>query len=318
MSSMPTPKSRRPSLLRIIGSGLTIALLIYLLSQQGWEAIWLAVQNISWPVLVLTFAIMIVSRLAVSARWHVLLRSADMEISLADSTKITFAGLFATNFLPTTIGGDVVRLAGAIQQKLDGTIAAASLIADRLVGLTGMALAIPFGILSIITYIQQLGIYPGMNTPWTLSFAAVPTKKWWRKMWEKGKHIMYRLYEALKFWVTQPTALIKALAITGVHMVCFFSIISLLFHGLHEDIPFYQVAGLFSFVYIITLLPISINGYGLQEISISYVFSELAGVSFANAVAVALLFRTLTMIASLPGALFLPGILPDAKAKKID
>ena len=129
---------------------------------------------------------------------------------------------------------------------------------------------------------------------------------------------MYRLYEALKFWVTQPTALVKALAITGVHMVCFFSIISLLFHGLGEDIPFYQVAGLYSFVYIITLLPISINGYGLQEISISYVFSELAGVSFANGVAVALLFRTLTMAASLPGALFLPGILPDAKAKEID
>ena len=164
----------------------------------------------------------------------------------------------------------------------------------------------------------MLSLYPALNNSWTFSFTAIPSKKWWRKIWDKGSQIMYRLYEALKFWVTQPAALIRALAITGVHMVCFFSIISLLFHGLHEDIPFYQVAGLYSFVYIITLLPISINGYGLQEISISYVFSELAGVTFANAVAVALLFRTLTMIASLPGALFLPGILPDAKAKKND
>jgi len=316
MSRIPTSKSRRPSMLRIIGSVLTITLLIYLLSQQGWEAIWIAVQNISWPVLVLTFAIMIVSRLAVSLRWHVLLRSANMEITLVDSTKITFAGLFATNFLPTTIGGDVVRLAGAIQQKLDGTIAAASLIADRLVGLMGMALAIPFGIPSIITYFQQISIYPAVNPPWMFSFAAVPSKKWWRNMWEKGLRIMYRLYEALKFWVSQPTALIKAFAITGIHMFCFFSIISLLLHGLHEDIPFYQVAGLYSFVYIITLLPISINGYGLQEISISYVFSELAGASFANAIAMALLFRTLAILTSLPGALFLPGVLVRNKDGK--
>ena len=314
---MPPPKSRRPNLLRIIGSGLTIALLIYLLSQQGWEVIWLAVQNISWPVLVLTFAIMIVSRLAVSARWHVLLRSANMEISLTNSTKITFAGLFATNFLPTTIGGDVVRLAGAIQQKLDGTIAAASLIADRLVGLTGMALAIPFGIPSIIAYTQQLSVFPEGETRWVFS-SAVPSSKWWRRIWDKGWHILHQLFEALKYWITQPTALIKALAITGIHMICFFSIITLLFRGLHVDIPFYQVAGLYSLVYLVTLLPISINGYGLQEISLSYVFSVLAGVSFANAVAVALLFRTLTMLASLPGALFLPGILPDAKAKKIN
>lgn len=318
MSSTTASKSRRPSLLRIIGSGLTIALLIYLLSQQGWEAIWLAVQNISWPVLVLTFAIMIVSRLAVSARWHVLLRSANMEISLTDSTKITFAGLFATNFLPTTIGGDVVRLAGAIQHKLDGTIATASLIVDRLVGLAGMALAIPFGIPSIITYFQQLTIYSNINSPWLFSFAATSSKNWWHNIWNKGIDLLIRLYEAMKYWFTQPTALIKALAITGIHMVCFFSIISLLLHGLHEDIPFYQVAGLYSLVYVITLLPISINGYGLQEISISYVFSKLAGVSFANAVAVALLFRTFTMIASLPGALFLPGILPNAKANKND
>ena len=318
MSSIPPPKSRRPNLLRIIGSGLTITLLIYLLSQQGWEVIRLAVQNISWPVLVLTFAIMIVSRLAVSARWHVLLRSANMEISLINSTKITFAGLFATNFLPTTIGGDFVRLAGAIQQKLDGTIAAASLIADRLVGLTGMALAIPFGIPSIIAYTQQLSVFPEAETRWAFSFAAVPSSKWWRRLWDKGWHILHQLFEALKFWITQPTSLIKALAITGIHMVCFFSIITLLFRGLHVDIPFYQVAGLYSLVYLVTLLPISINGYGLQEISLSYVFSVLAGVSFANAVAVALLFRTLTMLASLPGALFLPGILPDAKAKKIN
>jgi hypothetical protein len=76
-----------------------------------------------------------------------------------------------------------------------------------------------------------------------------------------------------------------------------------------EDISILEVGGLYCIVYLVTLLPVSINGYGLQEISMTFVFSELAGVSITSAVTAALLFRTLFMVTSLPGAIYLPGLL---------
>ncbi len=75
-----------------------------------------------------------------------------MKIPFRQSLRITFAGLFASNFLPTTIGGDVVRLAGAIQYRLDAATSTASLVVDRLVGMAGMAMMVPFSLPSLLSY----------------------------------------------------------------------------------------------------------------------------------------------------------------------
>jgi hypothetical protein len=64
------------------------------------------------PLKGLALVLMIISRLAVTGRWHVLLHSGGIRITPSQSFQITMAGLFANNFLPTTVGGDVIRLAG--------------------------------------------------------------------------------------------------------------------------------------------------------------------------------------------------------------
>jgi hypothetical protein len=78
------------------------------------------------------------------------------------------------------------------------------------------------------------------------------------------------------------------------------------------------VAGLQSLVYIFTLIPISISGWGLQELSISYAFTTLGHVDPAHSLVLALLLRTLYLLVSLPGALFLSSVLPGmAKAQPL-
>src|SRR4029078_7377369 len=86
------------------------------------------------------------SRLCTVARWHTLLRSGGIPIPFKDSLRLTFTGLFASNFLPTSVGGDMVRLAGTMQMGYDRAICLASIAVDRLVNMTGMSLAAPLGI----------------------------------------------------------------------------------------------------------------------------------------------------------------------------
>jgi hypothetical protein len=55
-------------------------------------------------------------------------------------------------------------------------------------------------------------------------------------------------------------------------------------------------------------MPISINGYGLQELSVTYLFLHVGGLSAATSLSLAVLIRIIWMLASLPGAVFLPSI----------
>lgn len=290
-------------LLRVLGTLVALVLVAYLITQQGWQEIADAIARIElWRFLV-AILLTLVSRIAVARRWHVLLRSGGVEAGWSQSLRITFAGLFANNFLPTTVGGDVARLAGALQVGFDATVSAASLVVDRLVGLLGFAFTLPIGLQFLVNADLQAGralplTVLTMQASWTAR-----TANRIRKIWD-------RLLKALRLWISQPRALLTALFFTFVHMACLFGTLYLLLEGMHDPLPFWSVAGLQSLVYIFTLIPISISGWGLQELSISYAFSNLGGVDPANSLVLALLIRTLYVLVSLPGALVLSDVLP--------
>lgn len=303
-----THQPPRLSLLRLGGTLLAIGLLAYLLARQGWQEISLAIQKITWGRFALALGLMFISRLAVAARWHVLLRSAGVPISPGQSLRITFAGLFASNFLPTTIGGDVVRLGGAIRLGFDQAISLASLVADRLVGMAGMALALPL-ILPAMLKPASASTLPSLHTLSLTAATALDSSTWPRKLIHKVRQAIQRVLQALSLWLRQPRALLISLAFTGLHMLCLFIQIRLLLDGMGEAIPLWLIAGLWSATYFVTLLPISVNGMGVQELAAAFFYGILGGISHPASLTLALLLRLLQMLASLPGALFIPEML---------
>jgi hypothetical protein len=308
-------KIDKTSVLRIVGTLISLVLLVDLLYQQGWEQILAVIRQIPTWKLILAFGLMIVSRFAVAARWHTLLYSGKIPISYRQTLRITFAGLFASNFLPTTVGGDLVRFAGILQLQFDGAVGAASLIADRLIGMAGMLMAVPFSF-PVLLGDDGVGLRNGLlswQTCWRCSFAVSTFKGWPRRIWLRGQRAFLRIYAALKLWLRQPRALVLSLGFTWVNMLCLFSVLSLVINSQGQDMPFWLIGGLYSLVYFVTLIPISINGYGLQEFSMALIFSNLGRASISEGLAAALLFRTIMMLVSLPGALFVPDILASKR-----
>ena len=297
---MQTPQRSRLPLLRWLGTLLTLALLVYLLIEQGWDEIANALHQIDVWRFALALLLVAVSRLAVAGRWQALVQSAGMGLSTTQSVQITFGGLFAANFLPTTVGGDVVRLAWAIRLGCDRAVSLASLVADRLVGLAGMAMALPFGLSGYLRYFQA------PNNGAAAGLFALP---WLRPLQEKLAGFTRRLLGALQIWLHKPRALLVSLAFTWVHMLCTFGMVWLLLSGMGEQISFWMVMGLWSATYFVTLLPISVNGMGVQELAMSFFYTAIGGISAPNGLTLALLMRLIQMLASLPGALFLPQIL---------
>jgi uncharacterized membrane protein YbhN (UPF0104 family) len=282
----------RQMLLRGAGSLLAFGLLVFLIV-QNWNEIVVAIQQIPFWQFLLATALVFVSRFFVVGRWHVLLRSADVDIPHPRSIALTFTGLFAANFLPTTIGGDVVRFAGAVEMGYDSSLILASLVADRLIGMAGMAMVLPFGLIPLWSSVTE-------KVAQAITFVSLLVK---------GRDFVIKTFQSLSVWFRKPVSLLGALGMTWGHMLCTFASASILLAGLNDPLPFWAIAGLWSVSYFVTLVPVSINGYGLQELSLTYLFTEVAGVSMANALTLAVLVRVITMIASLPGAFYLPSIL---------
>lgn len=297
------PISRRARLLRLVGMLGALGLLVYLLGRQGWSEIEAAFRQIPAWRLALAFGLMMVSRFAVAARWYALLRAADIPIGFRQALRLTFAGLFASNFLPTTVGGDLVRLVGALRLRYDPAVSASSLIVDRLVGMAGMALIAPLSLPALTATAPAGGFLP----------AAVGASSLPERLRAMIVRSVQRVATALQLWLKRPRSLLESLFFTGVHMLCLFTLLDSLLRGMGQEMPVWLIGGLYSLVYFVTLAPISFNGYGVQEISMTLIFTNLGRAPQAAGLTIALLFRTIMMLASLPGALFLPDIIAAAR-----
>lgn len=292
-------RENRQTVIRGLGSILALALLIVLIQEEGDGQLFSALRRVSVGYFLAAVVALTISRLFAAARWHILLKSAGVDISFLRSVMLTFTGNFSSNFLPTTIGGDVVRLAGAMQLGYDRAVCVASLVADRLIGLAGMSIALPLGLVPVFSL--------GNGVTQSVAFSALI---------QKGVDFAKRTFELFSIWLKKPLALSGSLLATFGNMVFIYLSVYLLLLGIDHHVSYWLVAGLYTLTYFVTLVPISINGLGVQELSMTFLLTQLGGLSSSESATVALLTRAMFIITSMPGAFFLPSILAAMNEKK--
>jgi uncharacterized membrane protein YbhN (UPF0104 family) len=308
-------KSVMMQILRWAVSLLALGLVVYLLI-NNWPAISKSMLEIGWTRFFLLIGLILISRLLMVFRWHLILRSAGEDISYITSLRVTYAGFFANNFMPSTIGGDVFRLTAAVIEKIDGGIAAASLVMDRIVGMTGMALVLPVGIVRLVAYNGAL-VEQTLQPSVALAGPFLPRLKanlgkaieWLRRTWNN-------LRSTIKLWIRKPSSLIPSLLVTLAHQLCLYVFVWLILDSFGQSMSFWLIGGLWSLVYFVTLLPVSISGLGVQEVIILFAFHTLGGSSESAALTIALLFRGVILLVSLPGVFAFLSLLPKAKTIK--
>ena len=286
--------------LQLTGTILAVVGLVVLVREGGWDEIVATFKSIKTTDLLWVALLFLISRTSMAMRWHVLLRSGGIDIQVKDSVSLTYTGLFASNFLPSTIGGDVVKLAGVMQMGYDRAVSLASIAADRLIGMTGMVMVLPVGIAHSWSLL-------GITT--SASFSSVA---WFKRPIAFIKRTLF----VFTLWLKKPASLLGSLAFTWIHMLCLFGSIYIFADDLGNHVSFWLIAGLWSMTYFITLIPISINGYGLQELSFTFLMSNVAGLTPAVSLSVAILIRAFFILSSLPGAAFLPSIMSAMAQQK--
>ncbi|MGA9532513.1 MAG: lysylphosphatidylglycerol synthase transmembrane domain-containing protein [Anaerolineales bacterium] len=302
---MTEPKRRRRSWTtwaRWIGTLLSVGLLIWMLEQQDWDQLLSASRSVGPRALIIGLAFLFVRLLLNTARWYALLRVQPVRLGYLQAAKLTFAGLFASNFLPTTVGGDVLRLVGVLEASDDRIAGTTSIVVDRLIGMFGMLVFLPFGFpilsswLSSSPLLGATGLFTGGRMRSALGSS-------WR-----------RVRDAFSLWRENPSALVFAFVFNWMGIAAYLYGTWTVAAAMGIPASYWQVAGATALTYYLTLLPISVNGYGLRELGVVAVYTQV-GATAPQAAALALITRGMMWAISLPGMLWLGPLIQSASTQ---
>src|SRR5262249_36368153 len=112
-------------------------------SDQGLAHIWqkhvVEGEPIHAGYFVLAAVIYSASVLVTFGRWYVLVRAQDLPFTLPDALRLGLIGFFLSNFLPAgSVGGDIIKAAFLAREQSRRTVAVATVLIDRAIGLWGL------------------------------------------------------------------------------------------------------------------------------------------------------------------------------------
>lgn len=308
----PEPAPRRWWVLplRLAVSAAMLAVLYVRIPDFSWHEL---VPDWSTTAVVWLVVAVVLSAFAVAlsaARWQRVLHGMGRPVPVRTLLPITFAGQFVSNVLPTTIGGDVLRVARLARRTGDSAEAFASVSLERLTGwlvlplLSATAFALDPALrdlgratsvaltIGAITLGGLIVILVAAGLP-SLGGRLVADAGW--------RRFLGAVHLGLTRLRRRPADALGVVA-AGVAfqgVLCVAAYAAARVAGI--DVP---VSALFAFypaVLVAQVLPLGISGLGVRE-GAFVLFLEPLGVASEHAVALGLLLYLLNVVASLLGA----------------
>lgn len=289
------------------GTLLSGLLFLWIIRKQDWDLIIQSANQLSIILLLVVFFLNIGKLVINALRWYYLLQIVEIRLPLKQAIKIVFSGAFVSNFLPSTIGGDSFRFIGLLQFTTNRAKGGASVILDRLINMAAMLSLFPISVMVFSDSIDKMihtgtfawSIFPflGMETRWVKSNQFI----------SKARNIAKKGLNAFRAWFQRPYTLLLAFGISWLAILVYFLGVWLIAQDLGIEVKFYQVMGITVITYAITLLPISVNGFGVREIAVTTLYVQI-GATLEQASTLAIITRFITLLATLPGAVWLSQI----------
>lgn len=125
-------------LVNVVKYGLAVGLLTFVI-WQNWPALSTAVEKPLQPgVLAIALGLYFVAIGLTFVRWYVLVRAQELPFTLWNALRLGMVGYFLSTFLPGSIGGDIVKAAFLAKEQSRRTVAVATVLIDRVIGLLGL------------------------------------------------------------------------------------------------------------------------------------------------------------------------------------
>ena len=303
--------------------GVAVAACLLVGKDLEWAALKGAFADLKlWTILVGT-SVFAFSQCIVGFRWWLLLRAQRVSVSLVLAEKLTFLGLFFSNFLPSSVGGDLVRAWYVSRHSSRKLQAALGVLVDRIMGLMS-TLIVAFTSLFLFMRDQHLlsfrrteglmvflkGIYgPHFVLLFLIGGGLLlmlkkPLSSFTNRIIRHIVHIIYQLREVLGVYCRHPLVLIWGLLLTVFLQSLVITAYWLIGQDLNIQAPLGYYFVFFPLVWVVGSIPVSIAGIGILEGGLVFLFVRYAGASPEAAAALALCQRLTWLGASIPGLFF--------------
>lgn len=292
-------------LLKIALSLILIAIVVRAFDVKGVAAQFMKVDV---ATLLLATAVALAIALLHAGRWLAVIGASNHRLGFRTALQVVLIGHFFNQVLPSSVGGDAMRVWCAYRAGLGFGIAAATVIVDRVLTLVSLLLLTAAGL------------------PWLFDIVADPVARWalstvicagfagfaafltivrlprfalrWRalrpllELAALARKVLFHARYAL------PVILLSVLSFAGFAFIVFG-----LARALQLDVTLLDCVLLVPPVILVTVVPVSIAGWGVREGAMVVAFGFL-NVPASAAFAVSVLFGLTLAVASLPGSLF--------------
>jgi uncharacterized protein (TIRG00374 family) len=302
-------------LLRVLISLIVLTIVIV---NVGAENLFAALRAIDLKWFAVALIIHLIGIVIRTWRWSMLIKSFGAPVSFGRLFYLYMAGTFFNTFLPTGIGGDVVKIIELAPER-GGAQSFSTVLADRLTGILGSSL-----IALVVALFDPADVPQPVVTLVIVTSASVLIAS----LLLTQKRLFDKILAHMPLWPKLPTKIHKvyvALTSYSIGAIARSTLISLPFTitliatqyalaiGLGVNAPVRYFALFIPMVALVQLLPISFSGLGVREGAFQLLFSTV-GVDNAQAVAMSLMYYIVRVVGGLIGGLmYLVGSLRSDK-----
>jgi hypothetical protein len=292
---------------------LSASLFAYILYRAQIGSIVQVISGAHLKYYILAIALYVAAQPIRTLRWGILLQKKDAAVSQPKLLFICFIGTFFSSFLPTIVGGDMVRGYYVFRETKSHEVSFASIIVERLCGLlvvviTGLGASIYFFItqgLSSLILVSFAGCFL-LLLIMLLAFNQALVARILRPIiFMQQWGIIQRLkeiYQATLSYRSHLMTLAGCLALSVLYELVIIYIHYLLSLSLAWSIPFKVFVLAVPVITIVSMFPFSFGGLGVRE-GATVVFFSQYGISAANAVSMSLMSYSIALAAGVVGGI---------------
>ncbi len=296
----------------LIKIAVSLAIMYFLFRSIRLDVFWKTITSVN-PLSVGLAVLIFFSTQSVSTlRWSIILKK-DMKISYSRLFSIYFIGMFFNNFLPTMVGGDIVKGYYLYRSSKRGDISVASIFMDRYSGFAALILITSVALIPGYVRIKGTGL-PAAFVFLIGGFVSASLVIWVESLHGWAMSVLTKIhfyginkkidtfYNVLMGYKNHHRLLLKVFLCSIYIQAGVIIGYYILGRGLGINIPI----GYF-FLYIplttmISMLPISLSGLGIREGAFIFLFTKV-GATLEQAMTLSLMWFAITALVSLIGGI---------------
>ncbi len=294
----------RSLLLRLGGSAVILGVLFLLLPLDDLGA---ALQRLGLRDWLTGLGIFLVMHGIGVVKWHMAVNAAGARLAPVHAVRCYYAGLFGNTFLPSVIGGDVVRAGLALPNVRSKAGLLLGSVVERALDMGALAMVAGIGVLLIPGALDPSGrrTFQFVALAFVVAgIVALAGARWFpvRRFRFKHRRKLARMRQAFRAVAARPGRMVTVLLLGMVLQVCMVSLAAWLGRACGLDAPLRIWLFVWPLAKLSAVVPVTQGGIGVREAAQAALFAPF-GVPAALAVAVSLVWQSIVLAGGLAGGL---------------